>query len=47
MSQLKPGDIDPCIDYLGLGGRCIEPGPKGVIVFTVPGEVWDAAAFGP
>ncbi len=47
MGQLAPGDVDHCIVYLGPGGRCIESGPKGVIVFTMPGEVWDAAALFP
>ncbi len=45
MGQLAPGDVDHCIVYLGPGGRCIESGPKGVIVFTMPGEVWDAATL--
>ncbi|HRF49198.1 MAG TPA: hypothetical protein PLC98_16315 [Anaerolineales bacterium] len=45
MGQLAPGDVDHCILYLGPGGRCIESGARGVITFTMPGEVWDAAAL--
>ena len=47
MGNLAPGEVDHCIMYLGPGGRCIESGPKGVIVFTMPGDVWDAAALFP
>jgi hypothetical protein len=45
MGRLAPGDVDHCILYLGPGGRCIESGAKGVIVFTMPNDVWDAAAL--
>lgn len=45
LGRLAPGDVDHCILYLGPGGRCIESGPKGVIVFAMPGDVWDAAAL--
>lgn len=45
LGQLAPGDVDHCIVYLGPGGRCIESGPKGVITFTMPGEVWDSTAL--
>jgi hypothetical protein len=45
MGQLAPGDVDHCIVYLGPGGRCIESGARGVITFTMPGEVWDAATL--
>ncbi len=45
MGRLAPGDVDHCVVYLGPGGRCIESGAKGVIVFTMPGDVWDAAAL--
>ncbi len=45
MGRLAPGDVDHCIMYIGPDGRCIESGPKGVIVFAMPAEVWDAAAL--
>ena len=42
LGKAVPGEVDHCLIYLGPGGRCIELGPKGVIVFEMPGEIWDA-----
>lgn len=42
LGKAVPGEVDHCLIYLGPGGRCIESGPKGVIVFEMPGEIWDA-----
>lgn len=42
LGKLVPGEVDHCLVYIGPGGRCIESGPKGVIVFEMQGEVWDA-----
>lgn len=45
MGQVAPGDVDHCTVSLDPGGRWIESVLKGMIVLTVPGEVWDAAAL--
>jgi hypothetical protein len=45
LGKLLPGEIDHCLIYLGPGGRCIESGARGVIVFEMPGETWSAAPF--
>ncbi|GAB4579634.1 MAG: hypothetical protein Fur0022_23720 [Anaerolineales bacterium] len=37
-----PGEVDHIIIYLGPGGRCLEAGPRGVNVFDLPGQTWDA-----
>ena len=37
-----PGEVDHIIIYLGPEGRCIEAGPRGVNVFDLPGQTWDA-----
>lgn len=42
MGRVVPGEVDHCLIYLGPGGRCVESGPKGVIMFEMPGEIWDA-----
>lgn len=41
LGRVVPGEIDHCLLYLGPNGRCIESGPRGVIVFEMPGESWD------
>jgi hypothetical protein len=45
IGQLVPGDVDHIAIYLGPDGRCIESGTRGVITFTVPGDVWDSEAL--
>ncbi len=42
---LVPGEIDHCLIYLGPGGRCIESAARGVIVFHMPAETWDAQSL--
>ena len=42
VGYLVPGRIDHAILYVGPEGRCIEAGGKGVIEFTMPGQVWHA-----
>lgn len=42
LGRLVPGEVDHCLVYLGPGGRCVESGPKGVIVFDMPEKMWDA-----
>lgn len=39
---LVPGEVDHCIIYLGPGGRCIESAARGVKVFDMPGNTWNA-----
>jgi hypothetical protein len=43
LGRLIPGEIDHCLVYIGPGGRCIESGARGVIVFEMPGETWNSA----
>lgn len=43
--RATPGEVDHCLIYLGPGGRCVESGPKGVLVFDMPGEIWNAPAL--
>jgi hypothetical protein len=43
LGKLLPGEIDHCLMYLGPGGRCIESGARGVILFEMPGETWSSA----
>ncbi|MFN8498308.1 MAG: hypothetical protein U0641_10665 [Anaerolineae bacterium] len=45
LGRLVPGEIDHVVLYVGPGGRCVESGIRGVIVFEMPGEHWDAAAL--
>ena len=45
LGKLLPGEIDHCLMYIGPGGRCIESGARGVIVFEMPGETWNSAPF--
>lgn len=45
LGRATPGEVDHCLVYLGPGGRCIESGPKGVLVFDMPGGVWNAPAL--
>jgi hypothetical protein len=42
LGKLLPGEIDHCLMYVGPGGRCIESGARGVILFEMPGEAWDS-----
>lgn len=43
LGKLSPGEIDHCLVYVGPGGRCIESAARGVIVFEMPGESWNAS----
>ncbi|NWF81453.1 MAG: hypothetical protein HXY37_15635 [Chloroflexi bacterium] len=45
LGYIVPGEIDHAVLYLGPGGRCVEAGGRGVIVFTMPAGRWDAAAL--
>lgn len=42
VGYLLPGKVDHCAIYLGPAGRCIEAGPRGVIVYEMAGNQWDA-----
>jgi hypothetical protein len=42
VGRLVPGIVDHVALYLGPGGRCAEAGTRGVIVFELPGNTWDA-----
>lgn len=42
LGKLVPGEVDHCLIYLGPGGRCVESAARGVLVFEMPGESWDA-----
>ena len=42
IGRLVPGNVDHVAIYLGPGGRCVESGTRGVITFTIPGEIWDS-----
>ncbi|NUM46925.1 MAG: hypothetical protein HUU38_19645 [Anaerolineales bacterium] len=42
IGMFVPGEVDHIIIYLGPGGRCIEAGPRGVNVFDLPGQTWNA-----
>ena len=45
VGRLIPGDVDHVVLYLGPGGRCIEAGGRGVILFEIPGDSWDTEAM--
>jgi hypothetical protein len=47
LGLLLPGEIDHTVVYLGPGGRCVEAGARGVIVFEMPGETWEAESLYP
>jgi uncharacterized protein YycO len=40
LGRLIPGDVDHVAIYVGPGGRCVESGASGVIVFEAEGGVW-------
>ncbi len=42
VGRLVPGDVDHVALYLGPGGRCAEAGARGVILFELPGDLWDS-----
>jgi hypothetical protein len=42
LGHFVPGEIDHVILYVGPGGRCVEAGAHGVIVFEVPDGSWSA-----
>lgn len=41
VGRLIPGEVDHVAIFLGPGGRCVEAGARGVVLFEVPGEAWD------
>ncbi len=45
VGRLVPGEVDHVALYLGPGGRCAEAGARGVILFDLPGDVWDSEAM--
>lgn len=40
LGLLVPGEVDHAALYLGPGGRCVEAGARGVVLFDVPEERW-------
>lgn len=42
LGLLVPGEVDHVVLYLGPGGRCAEAGARGVLLFDMPGERWQA-----
>ena len=42
LGMLVPGAVDHVTVYVGPGGRCVESGPSGVVMFTVVGDRWEA-----
>lgn len=42
LGHFVPGEIDHVILYVGPGGRCVEAGARGVIVFEAPDGPWSA-----
>lgn len=42
LGYIVPGEIDHVALYLGPGGRCVEAGARGVIVFAMPAGRWVA-----
>jgi hypothetical protein len=42
LGLLVPGEVDHTVLYLGPGGRCVEAGARGVLLFDMPGERWEA-----
>lgn len=47
LSRILPGEIDHIILYLGPGGRCVEAGAVGVVLFDLPGPTWDTRTMAP
>lgn len=45
LGRLLPGEIDHCVIYVGPGGRCVESGARGVIVFDMPGDAWNSSVL--
>ena len=44
LGKLVPGEVDHCLLYLGPGGKCVESATRGVVIFNMPGDIWDAKA---
>lgn len=42
VGRLVPGDVDHVAIFLGPGGLCVEAGARGVVLFEVRGEIWNA-----
>jgi uncharacterized protein YycO len=42
IGNLIPGDVDHVAIYVGPEGRCVEAGPKGVIMYDVMNKSWDS-----
>lgn len=45
LGRLLPGEVDHVIVYLGPEGVCVEAGARGVNLFRLPGNTWDAPAM--
>lgn len=45
LGRLVPGEVDHCVVYVGPGGRCVESAARGVLVFEMPGNTWEAGAL--
>jgi hypothetical protein len=41
VGRLIPGEVDHVAVFLGPGGRCVEAGARGVVLFEARGEAWD------
>ncbi len=42
VGKLIPGEVDHVAVYVGPEGRCVEAGPRGVIIYEVRNKTWDA-----
>ncbi|MBN1180221.1 MAG: hypothetical protein JXD18_13500 [Anaerolineae bacterium] len=42
LGRLVPGPVDHVAVYVGPGGRCVEVGGRGVVIFEVEGGTWRA-----
>lgn len=45
LGRLLPGEIDHVAIYLGPEGLCVESAARGVVLFALPGQRWDAVAM--
>lgn len=45
MGRLVPGEVDHVAVFVGPSGRCVEAGPRGVALFNLPGESWNAESM--
>jgi hypothetical protein len=47
VGRMLPGEVDHVLVYVGPEGWCVEAGARGVNLFRIPGNRWDAAAMIP